>query len=631
MTKHIYQQSVFESDDAVRIAPFASISVTLAGGDPCVIWSDAAGSEVIADSEFLADEFGFFSFYADPGKYDISILSGDVTKVLHDVEIARTGITDYWDMTPPVPTCAAPLSGDGAALIGLQPFPTITGQSVSASGGASYLASTNYLAPYPAFSDVRAFEIHVTRMDSGALVSTGVICSTDVSKSVLVAYLPTYHGGVWLFQINSVTIAEYLGTGLERAGIKIDGASGDCWFYIDGVQRGTGSGADTTDVVLAIAWNGSSSSGTDVFSGQIITDFAALAHDYGCLDWCGNASAGGDAVLPTAARDGDIYEVSVAGTYQGVSFSVGDLAVVRIDGTSVTRIGAGPTGPQGPQGDPGPAGADGASGADGATGSAGIDGWTPIFAVVTDGSRRVLQVSDWTGGSGTKPTTGKYVGAGGLVTAIADGVDIRGAAGATGETGATGAAAIGPVGSSTWASRPAASLYNGLIWLMTDIGSGAFCISNGTRWRLMHRVKIYAGTGDVVVTNDTNWTAVASITIPGGLLGPTGSAVFYPLWSMTISANGKSFRVRFGGNDLVSIGPGFTSAAQNSGVYTITNTATNAQVSTGAASIGMSTSGGAVTMAAVNTESDVAVSVDFKMAALSETMTLKRFYVEIVP
>lgn len=71
-------------------------------------------------------------------------------------------------------------------------------------------------------------------------------------------------------------------------------------------------------------------------------------------------------------------------------------------------------------------------------GGSGTNGWTPVLAIVTDGTRRVQQVTDWTGGTGTKPATGQYVGAGGLVSNIADAVDIRGAQGATGTTGATG-------------------------------------------------------------------------------------------------------------------------------------------------------------------------------------------------
>ena len=59
----------------------------------------------------------------------------------------------------------------------------------------------------------------------------------------------------------------------------------------------------------------------------------------------------------------------------------------------------------------------------------GTAGWSPQFSVVIDGDRRVLRVIDWTGGEGPKTATGLYVGASGLVASIGDGIDIRGPAG----------------------------------------------------------------------------------------------------------------------------------------------------------------------------------------------------------
>ncbi|MFC6047768.1 hypothetical protein ACFPYM_07970, partial [Methylobacterium hispanicum] len=64
----------------------------------------------------------------------------------------------------------------------------------------------------------------------------------------------------------------------------------------------------------------------------------------------------------------------------------------------------------------------------GPIGAQGNAGWTPQFGVATDGGRRVLQVSGWTGGQGTPPASGLYVGVGGLVPNIANAVDIRGPA-----------------------------------------------------------------------------------------------------------------------------------------------------------------------------------------------------------
>lgn len=77
----------------------------------------------------------------------------------------------------------------------------------------------------------------------------------------------------------------------------------------------------------------------------------------------------------------------------------------RLNKPPINRIGA--PGPRGPPGDA---------------------GWSPIFSVVTDVTRKVLQVSNWTGGIGTKPPIGKYIGTTGFVPLIADGVNISGGA-----------------------------------------------------------------------------------------------------------------------------------------------------------------------------------------------------------
>lgn len=72
-------------------------------------------------------------------------------------------------------------------------------------------------------------------------------------------------------------------------------------------------------------------------------------------------------------------------------------------------------------------------GPQGPTGPRGYEGWEPVTAVVADGERRVLQVIDWTGGDGTKPTvpTDNYVGTTGL-TNLAGATDLRGATGPAG-------------------------------------------------------------------------------------------------------------------------------------------------------------------------------------------------------
>ena len=60
-------------------------------------------------------------------------------------------------------------------------------------------------------------------------------------------------------------------------------------------------------------------------------------------------------------------------------------------------------------------------------------GWSPVLSLVTDGNRRVFQVVNWVGGSGTPPATGGYIGSSGLVSSIASAVDVRGSPGLPGE------------------------------------------------------------------------------------------------------------------------------------------------------------------------------------------------------
>ena len=60
-------------------------------------------------------------------------------------------------------------------------------------------------------------------------------------------------------------------------------------------------------------------------------------------------------------------------------------------------------------------------------------GWSPVLSLVADGDRRVFQVVNWVGGSGTPPATGGYIGTSGLVSSISSAVDVRGSPGLPGE------------------------------------------------------------------------------------------------------------------------------------------------------------------------------------------------------
>jgi hypothetical protein len=83
-------------------------------------------------------------------------------------------------------------------------------------------------------------------------------------------------------------------------------------------------------------------------------------------------------------------------------------------------------------------------------GSIGMNGWTPVLAMVASGTGYVLQVTNWTGGTGEKPALG-YIGASGVVSSIASGVVIgqqglQGPRGLSGPAGLSAPGSIGPEG-----------------------------------------------------------------------------------------------------------------------------------------------------------------------------------------
>ena len=70
------------------------------------------------------------------------------------------------------------------------------------------------------------------------------------------------------------------------------------------------------------------------------------------------------------------------------------------------------------------------------TGPRGDKGWSPIYALVADGQRIVERLVAWVDGEGTQPAgVGRYKGADGLVSLIADAVNVKGADGEDGLDG----------------------------------------------------------------------------------------------------------------------------------------------------------------------------------------------------
>ena len=77
-----------------------------------------------------------------------------------------------------------------------------------------------------------------------------------------------------------------------------------------------------------------------------------------------------------------------------------------------------------------------------------------------DGDRRVFQIVDWIGGTGTKPATGVYLSPEGYVEDIAGALDVRGAQGETGPTGPQGNQGIQGTQGNTGPTGPQGNIGN---------------------------------------------------------------------------------------------------------------------------------------------------------------------------
>ena len=130
---------------------------------------------------------------------------------------------------------------------------------------------------------------------------------------------------------------------------------------------------------------------------------------------------------------------------------------------------------------------------------------------------------------------------------------------------------------------------------------------------------------------DTADNVLATCIVPANALGLNGSLRVWTMWTMTNSANTKTFRVRYSGaagNQFLQTTATTSAAAMF--LTTITNRgATNSQVGglTGG-SIGVT--GIAHVTSAVDTTAETSIVIVGAKASAGETLTLERYHVELI-
>jgi hypothetical protein len=170
------------------------------------------------------------------------------------------------------------------------------------------------------------------------------------------------------------------------------------------------------------------------------------------------------------------------------------------------------------------------------SGSPGTKGWSPILAYVTNGAGgQVAQIADWTGGEGTKPAVGSYVGPTGLVSTAAAAVSVVGPKGDQVQFRMSGAMLQWSyVGTIAWTDLYSLSTFTGP---QGPTGTAA-TIAVGT-------VTTGAPGSAAAVTNSgTSGAATLNFSIPQGATGAQGNT----------GATGSGFRASSATSLLVATG-----------------------------------------------------------------------------
>lgn len=301
-------------------------------------------------------------------------------------------------------------------------------------------------------------------------------------------------------------------------------------------------------VLRVVSWVGGSGElpaiGQYVGSAGFVDDIALAVNVRGAV---GPAGAKGDAGEPGAVIIGEGADILTGdGVPNDADGADNQLYIDNLTGnlykkkTGHWELETSLKGPAGTQG------VDGEQGEDGVQGPDGPPGWSPVLAAVVDGTRRVLQVVDWTGGAGSKPAIGRYVGSTGLVINIADAIDVRGPAGAKGDTGSQGLR--GPDGPKGTTGDPGS---NGWLPVLSNTADGERRVFKVVDWQggtgTKPAVDVYVGAAGLVadIVDATDVRGATGSQGPQGDEGAPGTpgedgvdgATFNPLgaWSSSTS------------------------------------------------------------------------------------------------
>lgn len=153
-------------------------------------------------------------------------------------------------------------------------------------------------------------------------------------------------------------------------------------------------------------------------------------------------------------------------------------------------------------------------------------------------------------------------------------------------------------------------------------------MSDGVRWRPVGAFATLQPNASV--TGTTSETTLASITIPGGLLGADGTVRAYALFSFVGTAGTKAIRTKFGGSNFTSLSAtAATLSASVSKSLCNLSVASQQSIAAGTLSDGSSQTVGVVTLA-VDSSVDQQLAITVQLSNTADSATLVKVIVEVL-
>lgn len=296
-----------------------------------------------------------------------------------------------WDMTPVVTrTVLSEYVYDATeaelVAVGVTGFPTVSGQAfthvVSATDGSSYALTSAGLSTLltPPVGDVTlpasgvlqqqiTFTTDITELTgivgnitqqvvfSGGptgdhvqatltkvITSTGVTFELTVTSEVGGVTTTSAAGLIYTTALASTSALLYVNTSLRKIGVKLDGV--DLGFIKDSGNADIVYSAVPTKFLTYHTSDAGTTQPAGLL-GKTLTTYTSIdpanftETAIGTpAPWAIGEVTYSDPAIPAGAVPGSLLEVTVAGSYAGTAYSVGDIGIVHINGVDVTRVSA---------------------------------------------------------------------------------------------------------------------------------------------------------------------------------------------------------------------------------------------------------------------------------------------------